>query len=89
MISGKIDVLKIDKTALFQGKKGKYLDILLRETPDSKYGEDYMIVQAISKERRMAGERGPIIGNAKILGGEAKRVEAYVPPESDDGDVLF
>lgn len=68
MIAGKIDVSKIDKAALFKGAKGTYLDIILFETPDDKFGNDYRITQGISKERRDAGERGPIIGNAKIVG---------------------
>lgn len=65
MITGKIDVTKIDKDRLFKGEKGTYLDIVLIETPKSEYG-DYMIVQSVTKEEREAGQRGEILGNAKI-----------------------
>ena len=66
MISLKLDVTKIDKTRLFVGKKGTYLDAVLIETPNSEYG-DYMIVEDVSFEERQAGKKGTILGNAKIL----------------------
>ena len=66
MITGKIDVTKIVKERLFVGKKGTYLDFVLIETPNSQYG-DYMIVQDVPKEERLAGVKGQIIGSAKIL----------------------
>ena len=68
MITGKIDVTKIDKASLYRGKKGTYLDLVLIETPNDKYGNDYMIKQDIPKARRDAGEQGPIVGNAKLIG---------------------
>ena len=62
----KIDVTKIDKTTLFKGQKGVYLDatVLIKEAPD-QYGNDGMIVQDVSKEAREAGQQGAILGNAK------------------------
>jgi hypothetical protein len=68
-ITGKIDVSKIDKTKLYQGKTAKYLDIMLIPSSNDKYGNDYMIVQSLPKADRDAGVRGAILGNAKILGG--------------------
>jgi hypothetical protein len=69
----KIDVKKIDKSALFEGKSGTYLDVTLFENKDGpgKYGDDGFIVQEISKERREAGEKGPIIGNWRHHGSKA------------------
>jgi len=64
VIRCKINVSKIDKSALFEGEKGKYLDCALIETPDGKYG-DWMIAQDLPRERRDAGEKGPILGNGK------------------------
>lgn len=69
MITGKVDVTKIDKSKLFKGAKGTYLDIVLIETPNSQYG-DYMIAQSVTKEERLAGVKGAILGNAKIIGGK-------------------
>lgn len=71
-IVAKIDVTKIDKARIFEGKKGKYIKILLFEGkngPDP-FGNDFMVVQAVSKEERAQGIKGPILGNAKYLGGE-------------------
>ncbi len=66
MISLNIDVTKIDKARLFQGKKGTYLDCIMIETPNSEYG-DYMIKQSVSKEEREQGIEGVILGNAKNI----------------------
>lgn len=67
MISLKIDVKKIAKEKLYQGKKGTYLDAVLIETPQSQYGDDYVIIQSLSEKDRKAGQKGAILGNAKII----------------------
>ena len=67
IIRCKINCSHIDKAALFKGEKGTYLDLTLLENtggPD-KYGNDFMVVQDIGKERREKGEKGPILGNGK------------------------
>lgn len=91
MIVGKIDCTKIDKTKLFEGKGGaKYLDVILIPTPDSRYGDDYMIAQSASKEERAKGKRGVILGNAKFLIPQGERtpykVAAQDSQKEDDGD---
>lgn len=96
MIKAKIDVTKIDKTRLFQGQKGKYLDVVLIETPNSEYG-DFMIVQEVTKEERQAGVKGAILGNAKHLGQRQQAPAATPAPkpaatpgaENLDDDVSF
>jgi hypothetical protein len=84
----KVNVSLIDKTHLFKGKKGKYLDLVLIENRDGvdQYGNTHMIVQGVSKEAREAGVRGPILGNCKLeapqqRGGQARQR----PPAKDDG----
>ena len=68
IITGKINVMKIDKTKMFNADSGAvYLDIVLIPSPENQYGNDYMIVQGIPKEARDAGMKGAILGNAKIL----------------------
>ena len=67
MISGRIDVSKIDKSKLYAGAKGTYLDIVLFETPNDQYGNDYRICQGVSKEDRAKKVKGAILGNAKLL----------------------
>lgn len=65
MIKLKIDVKKIAKEHLFNGAKGTYLDLALFENRDGpgEYGDDGFIVQEVTKEKRLAGVKGPIIGN--------------------------
>jgi hypothetical protein len=88
-----INVTKIDKTALFVGTKGKYLDLALFENrggPD-QYGNDGFIVQEIPKERRDNGEKGPIIGNWKHVGQKAapaQQARQAAPPQAED-DIPF
>ena len=76
-ILGSINVNKIDKEKLFKGKKGNYLDIVLIPTPDSKYDQDYVIMQQTKKD-----EESIILGNGKIAQGKKKEAE-------DDSDLPF
>ena len=80
MISISINVDAIDESRLFIGKKGRYMDAVLIKTPDNMYGNDYMIVQSVSKEERERGVKGQVLGNAKII---AKRdpQEFNTPPD--------
>lgn len=94
MITAKINCAAIEKARLFKGEKGTYLDIVLIETPQSQYG-DYMIVQSVTKEERLAGVKGPILGNAKILGQRPALAQQAAPktepkPSADEsGDIPF
>ena len=93
-----IDVSKIDKTALYEspktGKKYLSMSLLIREEKD-KYGNDGFIVQKISQARKAAGERGPILGNGKIMDWDApkqsqhgsEKSNGYMPqPNIEDDD---
>lgn len=90
IIAAKIDVTKIDKDRLFQGKNGaKYLDVILIESPESRYGDDFMVTQQVTKEEREQGARGAILGNAKYLGRGKSSSPARTtsaPTTTDDGD---
>lgn len=68
-VSIKLDVTKIDKSKLFQGQKGTYLDAQVFIDIDQldQYGNSGMITQAVSKEDREAGQQGAILGNAKVF----------------------
>jgi hypothetical protein len=79
VITGGLNYTKIDKSIMIRGKQGDYFDIVLIPTPNDKYGNDFMVVQGISQERRAAGERGEILGNAKMMGPRSETT-AYQPP---------
>ena len=91
MLTGKIDVTKIDKTYLFKGKSGTYLDIALiaNKAGRDQYGNDGMIVQSVSKQARQEGKKGAILGNYSDLDQrpqpQQKKVSANDPlgPEDD------
>jgi hypothetical protein len=66
LIYAKIDVTKIDKARLFEGKNGaKYLDLVLVPSTNSKFGDTHFITQSCTKEERQSGLKMPILGNAK------------------------
>ena len=92
MITARIDVSKINKEWLYTSPKtgAKYLNIVLWETPDDKYGNDYRVTQEVPKEARDAGKRGEILGNAKVRGLPGGSNAPKAPAQSkDDGDVPF
>lgn len=92
-----LDVSKIDKTALYEspktGKKYLNISVLIRDEKD-QYKNDGFVVQKISKERKASGEKGPILGNAKIMDWDAprqsmhgsKKSNGYAPQAQDDDD---
>jgi len=65
MITAKIDVTKINKEYLYQGKNGKYLDFALHDKK-TEYGDGY-ITQSVPKAAREKGIKGDIIGNWKRI----------------------
>ena len=76
-ISINVNIDKIDKNRFFDGKKGRYLDLVLFETPDSDYG-DYMV-----KQRGEKGEKMPILGNGKYF--KPKNGKSKSRPDDDSG----
>lgn len=69
MLTAKIDLNKVDKTKLFAGKNGaQYLDVVLIETPNNRYGDSHMVCQSVSREDRAKGIKGAILGNARTVG---------------------
>jgi len=64
----KINVTRILKEHLYEGKNGKYLDLVVwsnKNGPD-QYGNTHFVCQELSKAARDAGEKGPIIGNLTL-----------------------
>lgn len=92
MQSLNINVTKIDKSAIYEGKVGKYINLTLmdnRDGPD-QWGNDGFIVQDIGKQRRDAGEKGPIVGNWRHIG-QAKPAQRQAPQQADsyEEDISF
>ena len=65
-INLKIDVTKIDKSKLYKGAKGTYLDatVFVNLSEADQYGNHGMITQSKDKD---STENGAILGNSKIF----------------------
>jgi hypothetical protein len=80
-----IDVTKIDKSRLFKGKKGTYMDLTTfidTDNPD-QYEQHGFISQATTKEEREAGVLTPILGNCKVFFNSAE--ESPPQPNAEQG----
>ena len=93
LIGIKIDVSKIDKSRLFQGKKGTYLDadLWINEEPD-QFGSDGSISMSQTKEERDRGDKKIYIGSSKkVFGWESEPASAAAVSSGsgdDDGDSI-
>jgi hypothetical protein len=90
MIRAKIDVTKILKQHIFVGAKGKYIDITLMDNKNGvdEFGNAGFVIQDICKEAREAGEKGPILGNFKIIGQAAPKPTPAAPPKKTNAEEL-
>lgn len=68
-VSIKIDVTKIDKSRLFKGEKGTYLDLTTFIDLDQKdqYDNNGFISQSVSKEEKENNVQTPILGNCRVF----------------------
>ena len=68
-ISIKLDVTKIDKSRIFKGQKGQYLDLttFIEVDEQDQYGNNGFICQSTTKDEQAAGVKTPILGNAKVF----------------------
>jgi hypothetical protein len=86
LYQAKIDLAKIDKTKVFVGKKGKYIDVAIwLNDEEDNYGNTMSIQQSTKKE-----ETSIYLGNGK----EYQKQESNPPAETkkeieDDDDFAF
>ena len=90
ILAGSIDLTKIDKTRIIEGKNGaKYYNILIMVNDEKdKYNNDASISEGQTKEEREAKQKKKFIGNAKTVfeSDTTKPVSKVVV--KDDGDDL-
>ena len=88
-VSLKIDVSKIEKSRLFKGQKGTYLDCttFIEIDEQDQYGNNGFISQDVSKEEKDNGVQGNILGNVKVFWNNQGQQQANNP--ADDGDIPF
>lgn len=82
-MSVRIDVTKIDKSRLYKGAKGTYLDLTTFVDLDEKdqYENNGFISQSLTKEEREQGApKTPILGNIRVFytgESEGQRKQGY------------
>lgn len=92
-ISVRIDVTKIDKSRLYQGAKGTYLDLTTFVSDElDQYENNGFISQSLTAEEREAKVQTPILGNVKIFYTDAAPTAPASPGMSlqdMDADIPF
>lgn len=94
-----IDFRKLDQSCFFEGKTKDghtplYMKLsLIPKKEVGTYGDTHFITQDIGKDRRLAGEKAPIVGNGKpVKKREAAPTTASAPkapapaPRNDSSD---
>lgn len=91
----KIDVTKINKSKLYKGAKGTYLNAVLIDKP-TQYN-DFMIVEETTEEERKVGKKGEILGNGSYIHAKEQAAQQtakqdenpFNPINQDDNDLPF
>lgn len=70
MIKLNLCLSDIDKSRIRKAKNGKlYIDVLAKKKNSTdQYGNDWMVVEDLTKDERNAGRQGKILGNGKTIG---------------------
>jgi len=68
IISANIDLTKINKSKIYEGKKGKYypITIVLNDEP-GQYGDSGYIMTEQTKEERDSKSQKEYLGNVKVV----------------------
>ena len=94
IINLKIDVTKLTKGKLFEGKKGTYANLTVAANRDgeNEFGDTHHVFESQSKEEREAGTDRVYIGNGKEFvfnGGTTTTATAPRPEPVMDDDLPF
>lgn len=72
--------IPVDPNNVFRGEKGLYCSLTIHDRPDD-YGNEGFVSVDLGKDRRLAGEKGPILGNWKHLGQRPANQNGAPPPQ--------
>ena len=91
IITASIDVTKIPKDKLVDGKKGKYLNIDIIINDESKFGNNTAVTVRQSKEERDAEQPKTYLGNGRVVwtDGKVSVAESDEEPKSNPADDLY
>ena len=79
-----LDIIKENASKIFEGKKGKYLDVtFVINNEIDQFGNNGPVYVSQSKEEREAGEPKSYMGNTKVV---AVFDDGFAPKSNDDSD---
>jgi hypothetical protein len=84
--------IPLEANNVFVGKSGSYLELTLFDNRDGtdQYGYEGYAAVSMSKQRREAGEKGPIVGNWKHVGQkQTPQAKPVAEVDEDFEDVPF
>ena len=67
IINASINLDKITKEKIYQGKKGKYLNLTFALNEETRHGNNVSISESLTKEEREAGAEKNYLGNGKVV----------------------
>ena len=90
LISLKVNLDKVDKSKLYKGSKGTYLDldVWINDEPDN-YGNDASASLNLSKEERESGAKKVYVGNGKKLFGWGSSTDSAYSVDINSSAVPF
>jgi len=89
IMKANIDLNKIPKDKIYQGKKGKYLPITITINDElGNYGDSGPIIVEQTKEEREAKVDKVYLGNVKIVWTNGTNVDAAPRDNVQDGQAL-
>ena len=101
IISGNINLSKIDKSKIYEGKKGKYYPVtVVINNEVGEYGDSGYIMTEQTKEQREAKEQKSYLGNVKVIWTDGQNVstadkpvqaamQMHQPAQTEEPDLPF
>tara|TARA_B100001248_G_C27199877_1_gene370743 strand:- start:273 stop:587 length:315 start_codon:yes stop_codon:yes gene_type:complete len=81
IISGNINLSKLDKSKIYEGKKGKYYPVtVVINNEVGEYGDSGYIMTEQTKEQREAKEQKSYLGNVKVIWTDGQNVSTADKP---------
>jgi len=67
-INFSLDLSKIDKSKIIQGKKGSYYNVtLFVNDQEDQFGNNVAVATSLSKEERESGAKTSYLGNGRVI----------------------
>ena len=95
-INFSLDLSKIDKTRIVQGKKGTYYNVtVFVNDQEDQYGNNVAVATGLTKEEREAGAKTQYLGNGRVISTDGKIVavaqqkQAAQPNNTVEADFPF